>query len=177
MKCELCGKREAMVHVQQAIGNETIDIHLCDECAFEKGISKRSDKAELSLTQLLTGLLDLKGGGEPGEEPGEEVSECPTCGMHVSEFKKDGRLGCPDCYTSFASHIRSVHKRLSGMTRHRGKLPQKLLTYKELLVDRERLKSQLEGAVKREDYESAAVIRDQIRALESGDGSTTDDRV
>ena len=166
MKCELCGKRESVVHVQQVIGNETIDIHLCETCAHEKGISRRSDKVELSLTQLLTGLFDLKRG-----EATEEATECSTCGMSVDEFKKDGRLGCPDCYTSFTSHIRNVHKRLSGMTRHRGKLPQKLITYKELLIDRERLKSQLDEAIGREDYETAAVIRDQMRALERREDS------
>ena len=167
MKCELCGKRESVVHVQQAIGNESLDIHLCEVCAHEKGISRQSDKVDLSLTQLLTGLLDLK----HDDEGGEEVGECPTCGMTISEFKKDGRLGCPDCYASFATHIRGVHKRLSGATRHRGKLPQSLLSFKELLVDKERLKTQLNDAVSQEDYETAAVIRDQIRALESGGGS------
>lgn len=167
MKCELCGKRESVVHVQQAIGNESLDIHLCEVCAHEKGISKRSDAVDLSLTHLLTGLLDLKREGDMGEESGE----CPTCGMVIAEFKKDGRLGCPDCYASFASHIRSVHKRLSGATRHRGKLPKTLLSYKELLVDKERLKTQLSDAVSQEDYETAAVIRDQIRALESDGGS------
>jgi len=169
VKCEICGKRESVVHVQQAIGNETVDIHLCEVCAHERGISKRKDKIDLSLTQLLTGLLSVKRTAEEGEETGE----CPTCGLSISEFRKDGRLGCPDCYLSFASNIRGVHKRLSGMTRHRGKLPDKLLTYKELLIDRESLRSRLDDAVKQEDYETAAVIRDQIRALESRDESGT----
>ncbi len=167
MKCELCGKRESVVHVQQAIGNESLDIHLCEVCAHEKGISRRSDKVDLSFTQLLTGLLDLK----RDDTQAEETAECPTCGMKIAEFKKDGRLGCPDCYVSFASHIRGVHKRLSGATRHRGKLPQKLVSFKELLLDKERLKTQLTDAVGQEDYETAALIRDQIRALESGTGS------
>ena len=166
MKCEKCGKRESVVHVQQVIGNETVDMHLCGACAHEKGISKRSDKIDLSLSQLLTGLLELKGGSEETEV---ETTECPTCGMKVTNFKKEGRLGCPDCYTSFASVIRGVHKRLSGVSRHKGKLPQKLRTYKELLVDRERLRGQLDNAVEREDYETAAILRDQIREIEKVD--------
>jgi protein arginine kinase activator len=166
MKCEICGKRESVVHLQQAIGNETIDMHICEVCAHGKGISKRSDKIELSLSQLLTGLLDLKADKEI--EPTN--SECPICGMKVTEFKKEGRLGCPDCYVSFVSEIRGVHKRLSGVTRHKGKLPQKLSSYKELLIDRERLRSQLETAVTQEDYETAAIVRDQIREIESRDG-------
>lgn len=166
MKCELCGKRESAIHVQQVIGNESIDMHICEVCAHEKGISKKSDKIELSLSQLLTGLLDLKG----GKKSETNVSECPTCGLKAEDFKKEGRLGCPDCYISFAADIRSVHKRLSGVTRHKGKLPQKLSTYKELLIDRERLRAQLDTAVEQEDYETAAVLRDQIREIESKDG-------
>ncbi len=166
MKCEICGKRESVVHLQQAIGNETIDMHICEVCAHEKGISKRSDRIELSLSQLLTGLLDLKG----DKETETKTSECPICGMKVADFKKEGRLGCPDCYVSFVAEIRGVHKRLSGVTRHKGKLPQKLHTYKELLIDRERLRSQLMTAVDQEDYETAAVLRDQIREIESKDG-------
>ncbi len=161
MKCELCGENDSVVHVQQVIGNETVDMHLCGVCAHEKGISKSSDKIELSLSQFLTGLLDL---GTKETEP--DTSECPTCGMKITDFKNDGRLGCPDCYVSFSSEIRNVHKRLSGASRHKGKLPAKLRTYKELLIDRERLKSQLEQAVDQEDYETAAIIRDQINAIE-----------
>jgi protein arginine kinase activator len=163
MKCEICGKRESVVHVQQVIGNETIDMHICEVCAHEKGISKRSDKIELSLSQLLTGLLDLKG----GTDEQVQATECATCGMKAADFKKEGRLGCPDCYSCFATEIRAMHKRLSGVARHKGKLPQKLLSYKELLIDRERLRSRLETAVDEEDYETAAILRDQIRAIES----------
>ncbi|MBT3271830.1 MAG: hypothetical protein HN368_01650, partial [Spirochaetales bacterium] len=93
MKCELCGDRDSVVHVQQVIGNETVDMHLCGVCAHEKGISKSSDKIELSLSQFLTGLLDL---GTKETEP--DTSECPTCGMKIADFKSDGRLGCSDCY-------------------------------------------------------------------------------
>jgi protein arginine kinase activator len=163
MKCEICGKRESVVHVQQVIGNETMDLHLCEVCAHEKGISKRSDKVELSLSSLLTGLMDIR--GEKQLESG--VAECPTCGLKVSDFKNEGRLGCPDCYVSFAPEIKAVHKRLSGGARHKGKLPQKLRNYKELLVDRERLRGQLEAAVAEEDYETAAVLRDRIKAIEN----------
>ncbi len=141
-------------------------MHLCEVCAHDKGSSRRSDRIELSLSQLLTGLLDLKGGGDTEAE----TTECPTCGMNVADFKRDGRVGCPECYVSFASEIRRVHKRLSGVSRHKGKLPQKLRTYKELLIDRERLRGQLETAVEHEDYETAAIIRDQIREIEKVDG-------
>ena len=168
MKCEVCGRRESVIHVQQIIGNETIDMHLCDICAQDRGVSQKDDKVELSLSQLLTGLLQVKEGGEQ-----ESQNECSTCGTKVADLRKEGRLGCPGCYASFASEIRKMHQRLSGAVRHRGKLPQSLKTYKELLIDRERLKSQLTDAVKNEDYETAAVLSDQIKSIERT-GENTD---
>ena len=167
MKCEVCRRRDSVIHVQQIIGNETMDMHLCEVCAHQKGISQKDDKIELSLSQLLTGLLKVRGG-----DAQETQDECPVCGMKNADFKKEGKLGCPECYTSFALEIRKMHNRLSGATRHRGKLPQSLKTYKELLIDRERLKAQLNDAVTNEDYETAAVLRDQIKSIEkSGDNT------
>lgn len=161
MKCEVCGTRESVIHVQQIIGNETVDVHLCEACAHEKGISQNNDKIELSLSQLLTGLLKVQEG-----ESQDSQDECDVCGTKIADFKTEGRLGCPECYTTFATEIRKMHNHLSGTTRHRGKLPQSLKTYKELLIDRQRLKSQLTDAIKNEDYEAAAMLRDQIRSIE-----------
>jgi protein arginine kinase activator len=171
MKCEICKVRESAIHVKQVIGTETVDMHLCEVCAYEKGISRKDDKIELSLSQLLTGLL-----GSAGSSESEKLQECPVCCMKFSQFRKDGRLGCPDCYNVFSDEIRSIHKKLSGVVRHKGKIPKKLLTFKALLIDMEKLKVKLSEAVKKEDYETAADLRDQIKLLEA-DGGTAHDRV
>lgn len=167
MICELCGERDSVVHVQQVIGNQKVDIHLCEVCATEKGISRKDDKIELSLSQLLTGLLPEV---ERSEDPPVEV--CPSCGVRIEEFKKTGSLGCPTCYSSFAADIRELHRKLSGKASHSGKLPEKLLTYRSLLIDREKLKTKLDEAIRKEDYESAAAIRDRISAIERNSEST-----
>jgi protein-arginine kinase activator protein McsA len=39
-------------------------------------------------------------------------------------------------------------------------------SYKRLLVDRASLKQELEEALKREDYETAASLRDRMRSME-----------
>jgi protein arginine kinase activator len=54
-----------------------------------------------------------------------------------------------------------------GRTQHRGKYPKRLMAYKTLLIDIEELKRKLDRAVKKEDYEEAALLRDQIKELES----------
>ena len=57
MKCEICNESDSVIHVQQVMGDETVELHLCDTCAQDRGISRVDDKIELSLSQLLTGLV------------------------------------------------------------------------------------------------------------------------
>jgi len=165
VKCEVCNQRESVVHVQQIIGDEKVDMYLCEVCAAEKGISKQSDRVELSLSQLLTGLFSS---AQPGAEV--DLDACPNCGTGIETLRKEGRLGCAECYQSFASEIRSFQKKLAGTVHHAGKLPRKLRTYKELIVDRHELETKLEDAVRNEDYEEAAILRDRIRDIERRSG-------
>ena len=55
--------------------------------------------------------------------------------------------------------------RLHGKAQHRGELPRRLATYKTLLIDVESLKRRLKSAVRSENYEEAARIRDRIAEL------------
>ncbi|MCF7937133.1 MAG: UvrB/UvrC motif-containing protein [Spirochaetales bacterium] len=160
MLCDICGNEEAIIHIQQIMGNEVMELHLCSACAKEKGISTDDNRVELSLSSLLTGLVDV-------DEEGETDSAvCPSCGKTIEQFRDDGLLGCPDCFEAFQTDIASMLKNMTGFTQHRGKYPRKLATYKTILFDREQLKKQLKEAVEREAYEEAAGIRDRIRALE-----------
>lgn len=163
VKCQVCKQRESIIHVQQIIGEEHVDLYLCEVCAEEKGIARSEDTIELSLSQLLTGLFST-GTGE--QENDREQDTCSTCGTSIHTLRKEGRLGCPDCYACFTREVRGVQKKLTGSTQHVGKLPRKLMEYKELIIDRQTLQSKLEEAVAEEDYEAAARIRDQIREID-----------
>lgn len=170
MKCKICEENEAVIHVQQIIGNEVVELHLCESCAQKRGITSSDDKIELSLSQLLTGLIDAKAEGKE-----ERASEsCPRCGMKLSEFRKQGKLGCPECYSAFKREVDLFLENTAGTSRHRGKYPARLLAYKSLLVDREMLQVRLKEAVIHEDYEAAAVIRDKLRAIEQTAGEQHD---
>jgi hypothetical protein len=52
MQCCLCKEREALVHLTQIIDEKVVErIHLCEECAKEKGVN---DPVGFSLADLLT---------------------------------------------------------------------------------------------------------------------------
>lgn len=95
-----------------------------------------------------------------------EEPHCPKCGSTLSDIRKSGRLGCGECYSAFRPTIEATLKQIHQNTDHTGKIPSK--AGKELKAKRhlEVLKKQLQEAVNKEDYESAAKIHKEIKAME-----------
>ncbi len=164
MKCDICRSKKAVIHIQQIAGKDRIDLHLCEHCAMERGISSNEDKIELSIANLLTGLIDIR------KVKGNKKKICPLCGSSWEAIERREKLGCAECYSLFHREIRSVLEKTVGETQHTGKYPRRLLELKTFLVDVVRLKENLKQALKREDYEKAAALRDRIKDLEKTPG-------
>ena len=76
-------------------------------------------------------------------------------------------MGCAECYTAFQFQLRPLLRRIHGDTRPRGKQPTRGGEGAALTRQIQRLHDDLQRAVEREDFESAAQLRDEIRRLES----------
>lgn len=163
MLCDVCGKRDAVIHIQQIIGKEVIDLHLCRQCAREKNISESESSVNNSILNLVRNLLDST---KITQFIDQKTTHCPTCGTKLMEIKESGKAGCPDCYREFRTVIRESLGAGSSPLIHKGNIPAKLKSYKTILVDRERLKKELEEAVVQEDYETAVIIRDKLKEIE-----------
>jgi protein arginine kinase activator len=166
MKCDICGDKEAVIHVKQIAGEKITELHLCSDCANEKGISGEEDIIELSLSQLLTSLIDLT----DQYADREDRNICSTCGTTIKDFRKNAAVGCADCYNTFSGEIESYLENTAGQVQHVGKLPEKVGTLKTLLIDKESLREKLENAIEDENYEQAAVLRDRIKIIEKRAG-------
>jgi len=165
MICDLCGDNEAIVHVQQIMGGEIFEVHMCAECARKKGVAlEKEGEGDFSLSELLNGLVESF---SPDMEM-HAAGECPQCGTSLGDIQENEKAGCPECYTVFRNQIDLVLNEYSDTTVHRGRFPEKLKAYKAILIDKEVLKKKLNEAVKREEYETAAKLRDRIRELENG---------
>lgn len=161
MKCDNCGGGDAVIHIRQIIGSDVKDLHICQKCAAEKGILGTGEDMELSLPDILNGLVE--------DLPGKETAEpekCPSCGLKREDVDREGRIGCPECINVFHRELRKAVKKRGLKMFHPGKLPQGLETVKTLLFDKEILKNQLKKAIEAEEYETAAHLRDRIHALE-----------
>jgi protein arginine kinase activator len=163
MNCEICKVRPAKVHYTEVVNNQMTKMNLCLECAEERGVDVHKG-GNFGLGDLVAGLIDTA-----VDADAERISKvhCPSCGYQYSDFKRIGRLGCPDCYDAFESQLIAVLRHVHGSTQHAGK---KATRQSERHAVREKvaaLREDLTLAIRDEDYERAAAIRDEIRALET----------
>ena len=162
-ECDICQKNKATIHLQQIMGSKEINLHICDDCALENGISRDNDKIEVSLSGLFAGLVDVD-----GDLQRKKNRTCPTCGLTIKGFRKDFRPGCPDCFEVFSSEIHQYYEDHGILTGYEGKLPKKLEIFRKFFLRRQKLTDDLEKAVNNEEYEKAAEIRDRLKELEKG---------
>ena len=156
MQCCVCKEREAKVHLTQIVGDKMQKVDLCDQCAKQKGVN---DPTGFSLADLLLGL----GASQEMEQSAADV-RCPSCGFTQADFKKAGRLGCAECYDTFKDGLEGLLKSMHKGTRHHGKVPQALQQSRDLADRLKTLQRKLDKAVAEEDFEQAALVRDEIKS-------------
>jgi len=153
MLCESCNEREATVHLTQVVEGTVKKVHLCEECAAKSGFDMQGP---ISITDILLGM---------GQTPETEEVErsCPRCHLRRADFKKTGRLGCPECYETFAGELSPLIKAMHRSDQHKGKVPAREGPRVRMSSEIADLQQQLDAAVAEEEYEEAAKIRDRIR--------------
>jgi len=166
MQCQICGKRPAVVHFTEIVNNKKSEYHVCEKCAEEKGYHVPLVKTKFSVGDLLAGMVEQPGSAE---EARVGRVQCPKCGLVYSNFKETGRLGCSECYPTFRSQLRPLLRRVHGSTKHVGKAPVRDAARVALRREVQRLHEELQKAVEREDFESAADLRDRIKKMEAND--------
>jgi len=162
MLCDVCKTEASSVFLTQIVDGKMQKVNMCEACSKEKGVT---DPTGFALADLLLGM----GNAQPVESGGTEGRRCAQCGFTQSEFKKTGRLGCSQCYSTFAEGLEPMLKGMHKGLKHTGKCPERLqrsLARANLLSE---LSDKLRKAVVDEQYEAAAALRDQIKALEKED--------
>jgi protein arginine kinase activator len=165
MLCEHCGERPAAIHLTQIVDNTVTQQHLCEVCAAEKGVHTEASVAKFPLSDFLASM----GEGTAPTAPDAGMGACSACGATLQDFQDTGRLGCPECYTTFAAHLRTLLRRVHGSSQHVGVpylSPSAAREPDAPAPDLTALREQLQRAVTAENFELAARLRDQIRALE-----------
>jgi len=141
-----------------------VEHHLCEKCAAELGVTPQ---AHTPINELITKFVMSHGSTKP-----TPASACPCegCGLTFGEFRKSGLMGCPRCYEAFEGQVGPLIERAhEGGTHHIGKIPRRAGASAERQERIGVLRKQLSVAIEAEQYERAAVLRDQIRRFEEGE--------
>lgn len=164
MQCQICKKNDATIHLTEISGGERTEIHVCETCAVEQEIAVKS---HIPINELLSNLLASQPTDEDLGGAIEQDVVCPNCGFTLAQFQKEGTLGCPADYEVFEKMLRPLIERAhDGRTTHVGKIPSSMPLDKKEQIQLLNLRQQLEAAIRSEDYELAAKLRDEINKSE-----------
>lgn len=168
MQCQICNKKTATIHLTEIADGARTEMHLCEPCAIQQGIAAKS---QVSVNELLTGLLASQPSDDELFGPGEGQKTCPQCGSTLNHLRKEGVLGCPHDYEVFEAALMPLIERAhNGKSHHSGKVPSRLALHTRVAVESSRLRQQLQVAIRTEDYELAAQLRDKIHRLDGAAG-------
>ncbi|MFD2707326.1 UvrB/UvrC motif-containing protein [Salibacterium lacus] len=171
MLCQECQTRQAALHFTKIINGKKAEMHLCDECARNKG-EQIPGSNSYSIHELLSGLLNVEhvsgnNGWKPQETEEPKQPVCDRCGLTYERFARTGRFGCAKCYQAFGTKLDPILKRAhSGNYRHNGKIPKRAGGNMKVQREMEQLREELRTSIDQEEFEEAAQLRDHIRELE-----------
>ncbi len=163
LECSECKKPVAVIYTE-IVGNMITHTSMCADCPELQKRLYGTNPAEYVANQVgvNAGLC------------------CGNCGTTLEEVKRGHRLGCMECYNVFGDLLLSemaaanrLLPRVSNFKKsvpiHIGRAPGESLAISpssRLLALNEALRETLS----REDYEQAAWLRDQIKALTENEG-------
>ena len=177
MKCDICSKNEATIHIQEIMNGKKKNLNICPQCASEKNLTE-NDIEGFNLSEILYNLSSqmlnsAENNNEqqkiplPSLDPAAQPAiTCSKCGWNTAKFHETGRLGCARCYAAFESILKNALKNMHKGNVHLGKHPSNVVgTNAELAIKLLALQNELEQHVQKEEYEKAAKLRDRINNL------------
>ncbi|MGN1370323.1 MAG: UvrB/UvrC motif-containing protein [Aristaeellaceae bacterium] len=177
--CEECGVNEACYTISVMMGEQITQRHLCADCMAKMNMNLAAGNIKHLLSAIMsaiTGAAEEASANAPAPANEEENAAivCERCGSTLSQFVKSGKLGCPQCYKAFREQLTPMLQQIHGRVQHAGRKPlhDEAAQHRRAVYDR--LSRQLEQAVAVEDFETAAVLRDQLRHLSTLEGGEDD---
>lgn len=160
MLCQNCGRNDATTHIKRIVDGESTELHLCSSCASHLGYAGLFTGFGGGIGSLLSRFFP-----EAALPPAEDVERCPGCGASFDEIVRTGTMGCAECYDIFYDRLKPSLSRIHGRATHVGKSSLTTDDRSERRAEIRRLEEERNEAVRKEEYEKAAVLRDRIREL------------
>lgn len=159
MLCQVCQVKTAEIKISHVLNNKKIEMNLCKKCAEEKGMNNPL----MNLPQIFGNIIaELLGEEFLKTKKEKDGVQCPGCGASWGYFQKIGLLGCDICYETYQKDLDVVLRRIHGSNQHIGSRPK---SHRQIVdeIELKRIKLELQQAIKSENFEKAAELRDIIR--------------
>jgi len=168
MKCDKCGSPNVVTKIVIQGEKNAEELNLCPNCLK----SFVNDHPEIkqgpmgrSLNEFLLGTLNLLNSGislknEKSSDSITSVKNCPVCSTTSVKVQKEGMTGCPNCYSFFKNEINEFIYKNIGISQ--AVIVPETRTEEQIISD---LNKRLADALKTENYEMAAAIRDKIKSV------------
>ncbi len=167
MLCQKCRKAQATVRYTEVVDGHVTEIHLCSECLRE--LQNNPGGFKYLNAVLNRDIDDVKTPVIKEEEKKVKAKQiCSVCGTQLSYILESNKVGCFSCYKNFGVEVESILEKIQEGSKHIGKRPEypnedeRIQT--QMLLDAK--KALIRQAIKSEDYEFAAKLRDEIKDLE-----------
>ena len=94
-----------------------------------------------------------------------ERKTCSMCGLSFADITKTGKVGCGECYEIFKNELKPTVIRIHGTANHTGKIPKNRSVQISAKRKIEELNIRMKKAIEEQNFEEAAVIRDEINKI------------
>ena len=162
MLCHNCFRRTGVYHVVVKPEDRQSPRIICKTCHLEMEKELRIVDLPQILSRLIHGVWVQKVRSESSEF---DDRTCPVCRYTWRDYKDSGQLGCDRCYQTFRDGIQKTITVGADVSHIQDSLIdhdnlQGIIEFKRMLTQA------LDGAVQKEDFEMAAIIRDKLKKLD-----------
>lgn len=164
MICQKCHKRPGTIRYAEVVDGRVTDQFWCAECLAEQ--RNAGEGFEISAVSPTRPTRNAIHGVVSRAVRAQRA--CPDCDTSLQEVIDTNRVGCATCYDAFSDDLTELLIKLHGRATHTGKSAHLTDMRAQLRADLRAKRALLRSVLKAENYEEAASLRDEIRALETG---------
>ena len=163
MLCQRCHKNRATVRYAEVVDGKVAELHLCEGCLVEHQESAATGFEISKSTPRLKRVPSQR----KAKSRTMTRKPCPACGTRLADVIESGKVKCARCYYAFSEPLKPLLQDMHQAVAHRGKIAHIDDKSAQLRADLQTKRALLKTTVQTEDYEEAAVLRDEIKALEA----------
>lgn len=162
MLCDVCRENQATIRLIAVVDGQKTERHLCTACVAKQKLQLRTEGVSNILSAFIGGS-----GRKPQKHP---ELHCSVCGLAYDDAVQTAKMGCAQCYQDFKPHLQPLLLHMHEGVRHVGRIPQRADASMKAHNRIEQIRREMDMAVVLEDFELAAVLRDELKALECQGG-------